>query len=82
MSVSQAFSLRWLILLAALQLALRRSYCASSGATPLGDKYSNSFSVEIRGGLGAVDEIAKRYGFRNRGKVHSVLFTILLTPIL
>ncbi len=49
------------LFLAALQLALRLSYC--------GSEYSDSFSVEVLGGLEAAEEVAKRHGFRNRGKV-------------
>lgn len=62
-------SIKCLLLLALqLQLTLRLGFCGRPDAV-VKDEYSDSFSVEIVGGAEEADEIAKRRGFRNRGKV-------------
>ena len=36
----------------------------------MGMGYSNTFAVQVRGGLQAAEKVARKYNFQNRGKVH------------
>jgi len=35
----------------------------------MGVGYSNTFAVQLRGGVQAAEKVARKYNFRNRGKV-------------
>lgn len=35
----------------------------------MGMGYSNTFAVQLRGGLQAAEKVARKYNFQNRGKV-------------
>ena len=58
---------KWMDILRLLVILTTLSATDSTRTTEV--EYSNSVSAGIRGGLQAADRIAKKYGFRNRGKV-------------
>lgn len=39
--------------------------------------FSNSWAVEVRGGQGAADELAKKHGFVNKGQVRLVVLFVM-----